>query len=102
MKFDKFGLAHSLEHLSEMKYKILELSLEEQAGYVDCVTSYNVEHNIYNNPDKDIERFFPKFNTTSVGNMAYIILNSKDSVQRECCRDILNKYKEYCKMRGFI
>lgn len=97
-KFNKNGLAHDLDHLDEMKDIIPFLPIEEQANYSDQICVQTCNNITLEQIDGDHD--FEIFNTTSIGNLAYIALNSPNKDVREKAVEILGQYKEYAKSKN--
>lgn len=96
-RFNSFGLKHSLEHLDLMKDKIHTLSLKEQSEYADQVTvQYVNDSNLINQiRDYSIDTYPTSiWNVTTIGNLAYTALYCHDTVVKELCCNLLEKYKE--------
>lgn len=95
-KFKNMGLRHSLKHLESITNKIPFYPIEQQAKYADMVCMYNV-----NNPEMLITFLKPAsplgWNTTSVGNLAYIALYSNNKLASEYARELLKLYAKYKK-----
>lgn len=73
------GLKFSLSHLAEMRSKILTLTREEQAKYVDAVTEAKCSDPVWLSDQVSKMRSvdFTQTNTTSVGNLAYMALHGQ-------------------------
>jgi len=84
-EFNSFGLRYNLFDLEKLSYSIILLPLEQMADYVDGVTKKAIDNNdtlfllkqilyIKNEDIKNID--IQKLNAISIGNLAYIALNS--------------------------
>lgn len=105
MMSEFFEHDHSLEDLEDMRYEIIYLPLNHQALYVDKIIVNNIDN--YDFIDKQLsievdDNTFSIFNATSVGNLAYLILNCKDQEHVKKCEIILNKYKEYVEKKYLL
>ena len=78
------------EYLAKMKKNVLSLKLEEQAEFVDVVTYERVHAGIALVSASDAKNL-SNWNTTSVGNMAYIALYHPIPQQREIAKYILSQ-----------
>lgn len=92
---------HSLEHLKEVKDKIINWSIEKQAKYADgicvkIVNEKNLEFIKIQMDDINVNdhSMFETFNTTSIGNLAYLALNAPKEYA-EKAKTILENYKSY-------
>lgn len=97
-KFNIFGLAYSLEHLKEKYKTIHNLTIEEQSKYADEVCIKNINDKSLINSCKNINPYkenFSNYNTTSIGNLAYIILHCKDAEAKDICKELLSRHKDY-------
>lgn len=114
--WDSRGLHYSVEHLREVAPTIAFAPLEIQAKYVDQVCTLSI-NNIgfikkqmmhidqgYTWKTMQIEMLQKKislFNTTAIGNMAYIALHCPD----QCCRDkalhFLNVYNHLLTLKKY-
>lgn len=97
-KFDIFGLSHSLKHLKEKYKTIHSLTIEEQSKYADEVCIENINDKSLIDFCKSINPYkenFSNYNTTSVGNLAYIILHCKNKEAVEICKELLQRHKDY-------
>lgn len=89
------GINHSLEHLTTIQNRIHTLPIEEQAAYADIICR-NSTNNIEFCQKTDFkEEEFPIWNTTSVGNVAYIALNAPTQELKDKYREGLTKYCEW-------
>ena len=90
---------HSLEHLKKVKSKIIDWPIEKQAEYADeiCIENINdiefikEQMDAVNINDKSV---FKTFNTTSIGNLAYLVLNAPKEYAGKA-KNILENYKSY-------
>lgn len=98
-KFDRWGLRHSSKHLLKTQGKIPFWNIHRQAEYADKTTVENiyndcfVENQFSNICNRDENDFFNDFNTTAVGNIAYVALNANDFRIRIKAKQILKKYR---------
>ena len=100
------GTGFSLKHLQSIFPDILFWNLQEQARYADHICQHMVaEANLgaivertelegviadaLRNPDHS------RWSSTSIGNIAYITLHSKDSAMRKAGKLVLDQAKEY-------
>ena len=98
----------NLEHRKEIKFLIPFENLETQAKYADLSCVENVkdlkflEEQFGNYDDLATlgNDFFEKWNTTSVGNIAYVILNCGYPNIVARCRFLLDTYKNYIFFEG--
>lgn len=94
--YDNYGLRYSVEHLNKIGQSLIFLPIEYMAEYVDVVTKTNVD---IGDPDflEQILNINPKNidtsdkNATSIGNAAYVALNSKDEKARKIAFGILER-----------
>lgn len=95
------GLNHNLNTLEAIRYKIVELPIEEQATYADRICVMNVNHDMvtrsFDKTNEEIKKSFHIWNATSVGNMAYIALYCNDTTIRARAVQLLQDYTEYVK-----
>ncbi len=102
-KFDDYGLRHSIEHLDIMRSKIHELSLDEQSEYADRVTIMNVNSRLIEKQIMEYEyettEDLTYWNTTTIGNLAYIAKYCKNRNVKDKCLVLLNIYKKYNKSK---
>ena len=92
------GLNHSIEHLREMKYKIAWLPIKEMATYADQICMQKVEAGELFEWRTKNEYFFPEFNATSIGNLAYIALYHENHEQTHAAMNVIEWYREWLKM----
>jgi hypothetical protein len=101
-EFNSDGLRHDMEHLSAIGLNVLFLPLEYMSDYVDKVTfdginsgdvgfiASVIESNRKGDGMSDDE-LSSALNATSLGNLAYIILNCKDELCVKSCEALLNR-----------
>lgn len=80
------------EYLAKMKSKILDIPIEQQAEFVDIVTYQRVKQGIQLVSASDVNNI-TNWNTTSIGNMAYIALYHPNDQQRATAKYILEFIK---------
>jgi|SRR6185437_4576428 len=91
-----WGLNHSLIHLHKMRRVIVDMPIKEQAKYADSVLRNNVKNKKWlENQLKDSNPEYNKWNTTSVGNTAYICLYASEKKHRKKAEKLLQGYKKY-------
>jgi hypothetical protein len=92
--FDGNGLRYDISYLNKVFIKVVNAPIKEQAQFVDKIT-----YCMYKDPLMKAGIFqpysFDSFNTTSIGNLAFMVLNHPDQDVREYCADILNKAKNH-------
>jgi ATP-dependent phosphoenolpyruvate carboxykinase len=93
-------LMHKPSHLVKMKDKIMELSLKEQAKYADAVCREMVKNkanfdNIILMEDSEVD--FSDWNTTSIGNLAYIVEYSGQPHYKLSAAKLINRYRNFYK-----
>ena len=89
-----YGLTFTLEELVAMKDRIHELPLEQQALFVDAVCKSRARFLGFAQaqvPTPGREAFHV-WNTTSVGNMAYMALNAPTPELKETYRQSVERY----------
>jgi len=97
-----FGLNHTLEELDDVFQSIHLKSIEEQSEYVDgickamCLNDEFVKDQMNSSRQK---QSFELWNTTSVGNCAYMALHCNDENARKYYKDLLEQYKQYRTLR---
>ncbi len=91
------GLNHSLAHLDEVKNKIPYMSITDQAKYADNVCMSNIHEDWLEQKilDDVNSNQYHLWNTTSVGNMAYIALHHKKQNVKNIATKALEKYKAW-------
>lgn len=101
-KFNSNGLKYSPEFLQKIGLMLVMLPIELMQNYVDGITKTMVDEN----PEK-LRKFLVsednininEINATSIGNLAYLILNIKDEELKNRCKLILNTiYKDTLKL----
>lgn len=103
--FDSQGLLHNIAHLNnlgcDLKKVLKEMSLEQMSNYVDEVifdyvnkseNNHDIEINI--NDYKDNPILMDELNMTSLGNLAYLFLHSKDDTKRKIAFEQLKVIRE--------
>lgn len=104
--YDSHGSLFSKKHIQSMKYDISVLPLAMQARYADAMTVKNVNNRdfirfsaleLYNIQHLDHLFSTDGFDAVSIGNLAFIALNSSDKTVRNKCLDILEKYRNFVK-----
>lgn len=89
----------TLEKRREVKYKIAFWDLKEQQEYADCVCMQMVKDKydfLAENKNARLnDDYFSGWNATSVSNVAYITLNSKNTKEVEFYKFILEEYREW-------
>ena len=94
------GLNYPIEHLNNIKWLIVFSTRERQARYAD-----NICRETINNPrfvkeqmdsitDTNDQDLFKRFNTTSVGNLAFVALHAPKPYSSKA-EEILSNYKAY-------
>lgn len=101
--FDQNGLRFSPAYLDGIKSHVLTLTLEEQSEFVDKVT-YQVIKNFERLSDiefiSDIQMEFARvgklggWNTTSVGNLAFVALHHPNEVQQSRAKEMIELIKK--------
>lgn len=86
-KYNKQGLRYSIEHLKAVRPFIIFFPIEKMANYVDEICKYNVDNGIKIDPD---DFFKTVINTTSYGNIAYMIINATSINEQVVYRDYLD------------
>jgi hypothetical protein len=94
------GLAHSTAHLRDVADQIPYWSIERQSVYADAVArelSQNVAYcNEYAESVRNTQEVdFAKFNSTSVGNLAYMAKFSASTSMKVAAYDCLLKYQAW-------
>ncbi len=82
-----------LEYLVFIKNYVAFLPIEKKARYADLVIVENCQQ--ITMKDLGHTQGFETWNTTSIGNMAYIGLNSKNEDVRVRCLELLLMYQTY-------
>ncbi len=95
------GLNHSLEHLKSIFPKMPFLTIQEQAKYADRVCTeltlsdkYFVAQQLREIEDLDDPKLFKSFNTTSIGNCAFMALFAENKYALIAERILMN-YKNF-------
>ncbi len=95
-EFDEYGLRMPVEALNMVDCAIIILPLEWMAEYVDGITKESIDSDdgVVDNAFLEVNE--PElWNTTSVGNCAYIALHSKKENVREVALKVLNQYDDW-------
>lgn len=95
--YPSYGIAAPLGSLIDVFGEIHLYSRERQAKYADMIWLQMVARSPKRLKERlqaedNPEALFTKWNTTAVGNMAYVSLNAKDPELRSLADDILTKY----------
>jgi len=104
-EYNEYGIRYPVEFLNSLGISIIFLPLEMMAEFVDAVTKQHVDEN---NPayetqvTNEIKGYAGKFevliqhaNATSIGNLAYILLNSKSEELKSLVSEILEAIHVY-------
>jgi hypothetical protein len=99
------GLSYPLEHLQEVKHRIVRMPREEQARYADAICrsiSGNVAELEAMFEDLDPAHMdYASWNATSVGNTAYILLYSPLTRELKAkLEGLLDGYGKYVSSQG--
>lgn len=100
--YDQYGLRYSTSHLKEIGNQIPFYTRAHQALYVDKVTRQYV--NKWSAADLKIEPnrwFVTGYNTTGIGNMAYVSLYHKDEDVRKIYDEALNNLAKYLSIHNY-
>lgn len=96
-EFNDLGLRFPIEYLRQLGKNVVFLPLEIMAEYADIIIKSSIDYNdkdfIYHqikDLDCNIENVYQNINATSIGNMAYILLNSQYEKAKEICEKQLN------------
>lgn len=108
--FNEFGLKFSVDYLNRIGKNVIMFPLEIMADYVDEVTKKYIDTNnlefidyqihIFESDFKSVDIIWENLNATSIGNLAYICLNSKNEKAKEVCEKILQDI--FVKMKGIL
>lgn len=103
--WDKYGLRHNLKHLDSIKRQIVFWDIKKQAKYADQYTVMSIKKKSLQNVDyfgtvreqyKNVPgALFNSFNPTSIGNIAYYALHSKNEQDRDFAKQLLKETKEH-------
>lgn len=97
--FDSRGLRYSLGHLNAIQNKIIFYPIERQALYADQICVQHVAHGTeFLGGSLDDARF--PMNTTTVGNIAYLALYSRDEELQARAKMILSEYRKWARARA--
>jgi hypothetical protein len=98
---NKYGLYHTLEHLDEMKDKVVDLTIEQMSKYADSVCRKLIDESA-NFDDVIIASQqpidFDDYNVTSLGNLAYIAFHHKKREVRVAASEIIDRYRKFVKI----
>lgn len=107
--YDSYGSRFSQRHLLKVGDDIAFYPLSAQARYADAVTVTNIKNENFillscaslldGVPISESES---AFTPTTIGNLAFIALNSHRKDIRTKCMDILDNYKAYVKSKRLI
>lgn len=97
--FDEWGLRFPINYLNDIGGGIIVFPLEYMAEYVDVVTKTQIDDNdggfimnlITMEDDVDVNQY----NTTAIGNLAYIALNCKNEQAKDVALKLLQNYLDY-------
>jgi len=103
--YDEDGLKYSINHLKNIMDEIPYYPIEKQAEYADgiCVSliddkeHHDSEFDEINEGNVKEYQYFNLWNATSVGNTAYVALNSPYPDIREKAKLLLQEYKNWHK-----
>lgn len=97
---DLMGLNNSIEDLEEIKIKIFDYPVEEQARYADRVCMDNckdLEFLAKEFSDSNDDSWFENYNATSVGNLAYVALYAPEKRYKDVAKKQLDALTAYVK-----
>ena len=104
-EYNDFGIRYPIEFLNSVGISIIFLPLEMMAEFVDAVTKTHVDENnpaYENQVTNEIKGYAGNFeniikhsNATSIGNLAYILLNSKNEELKSLANEILEATHTY-------
>jgi hypothetical protein len=112
--FNEHGLRFDLQHLRDVKLMILLLPIEYMANYADkcTVTAVDLDDEEFTQSTMksiakidslDDERVLHFIDVTSIGKLAYIILNHKNQKFKTDCEAVLNRlHMVYLSMLIFV
>lgn len=93
---DSYGLKYSRKHLQAAFEHIHLMPIAKQARYADKIIKDLVRDRLETRTMLDgAFRHFATFNTTSVGNLAYLALNSYDKRVKDQSIKILHDFNQY-------
>jgi hypothetical protein len=105
--YDEYGLKHNQEYLDSIQKFIRYEPLEKQAAFVDREVFELVNNNddfLRRNLNFKIGEYpdirYSNFSTTTVGNLAYIILHSQNADLVQYAQKILAAYNDYAYSKG--
>ena len=96
--FNDFGLKYSSDFLNKVGILVVMFPIEIMQNYVDIIVK-----NIVDNDPEKLKEFLPseekvnlyEINATSIGNLAYIILNANNKKIKNRCKVLLDRiYKD--------
>jgi hypothetical protein len=94
-EFDGFGLRYDIEFLNKVNTNVCFLPVQLMANFHDNVTkNFHKTFTIKNVGKFDITNY-KNYNATSVGNVAYIYLNTNDNELRQRCYEWLTELIRY-------
>ncbi len=100
-QFDHFGLKYPVSHLCAIADQIPFWPIEKQAKYADtiCVRMVNENSEVLKSMITYHTEDFSYWNTTTVGNLAYVVKHGhiEDTIKVKCLR-LLKEYAEYKKL----
>ena len=94
------GLNHSIRHLEEVKARIHEFPIEKQAEYADVICRANATNLAFASNIGEGSDQFDRWNTTAVGNSAYMALHAPTEELRRTYLGILQGYNEWARRRS--
>ena len=99
-EYDQHGLRFDIHYLNRIAGAICMMPLEFMADYVDgvCKSSMDRDDGLMEEDvltDDMTEESFKDTNATGLGNMAYMILHTKDEQVKAKCLDCLWRYMNY-------
>lgn len=98
--FNEFNLRYDIDYLNSVGGSACMLPLEFMAYYVDgiCKESIDTQEGVMEESllEDDIsDESFTSMTATALGNMAYIILSTKNEKVKNTCLDSLRKYFDF-------
>jgi hypothetical protein len=94
--YPNYGLSHSIEELQRKQNSILDLPLEEQAQYADAICRNFASDIVFHQQQLNGfgENNFHMWNTTSIGNIAYMSLHAPEPYKQQY-KKIFEEYKQW-------
>ncbi len=97
--FDQYGLRFPTDYLQTIGVQVILLPLEIMANYADAITVDAVNNNDMNfiiQSGREVmatsaEELIERGNATSIGNIAYVVLFSKDIMFAKAMEDFLER-----------